>query len=110
MLDTNPTQLQQAPAGKRSAAPLFLLHDGGGTIFNYFMLGNLNRDVYGIHDTKFDTDEGWEGGLREMASLYVSLVKSVRKTGPILLGGQSDTRLLCACSRRDAAGCAFINE
>jgi thioesterase domain-containing protein len=87
MLDTNPTQIQQAPAWNTSATPLFLLHDGGGTIFNYFMLGNLGRDVYGIHDTKFDTEEGWKGGLTEMASLYVSLIKSVRVTGPILLGG-----------------------
>lgn len=87
MLDTNPTQLQHAPAASRSATPLFLLHDGGGTIFNYFMLGDLDRDVYGIHDTKFDTDEGWQGGLTEMASLYVSLIRSVRRTGPILLGG-----------------------
>jgi hypothetical protein len=88
MLDTNPARLQDAPITARNATPLFLLHDGGGTIFNYFLLGELDRAVYGIHDPKFYTDDGWKGGLDEMARLYVTLIESVVQSGPILLGGK----------------------
>jgi thioesterase domain-containing protein len=86
MLPGNPTLIQPGP---KAATPLFLLHDGGGTIFNYFMLGDLNRPVYGIQDPKFGTADQWEGGLEEMARLYISFIRSAVPQGPILLGGWS---------------------
>ncbi|KAF2462702.1 alpha/beta-hydrolase [Lindgomyces ingoldianus] len=85
-LEANPIQLQNAPG---NAAPLFLIHDGGGTIFNYFMLGDLGRSVYGIHDPKFESDDGWAGGIAEMAQEYITFIRTVRKKGPIVLGGWS---------------------
>ncbi|KAL3478830.1 Alpha/Beta hydrolase protein [Aspergillus californicus] len=86
MLLDNPTLIQPGPA---AAAPLFLLHDGGGTIFNYFMLGDLDRPVYGIQDPKFGSAEQWEGGMEEMARLYISFIRAAIPQGPILLGGWS---------------------
>jgi pimeloyl-ACP methyl ester carboxylesterase len=86
MLLDNPTLIQSGPA---AAAPLFLLHDGGGTIFNYFMLGDLDRPVYGIQDPKFGSAEQWEGGMEEMARLYISFIRAAVPQGPILLGGWS---------------------
>jgi len=83
-LETNPTQLQHASG---NSTPLFLIHDGGGTIFNYFMLGDLGRDVYGIQDPKFECDVGWEGGIVEMAREYITRIKTIKKAGPIILGG-----------------------
>lgn len=83
-LEVNPTQLQNSPG---NAVPLFLIHDGGGTIFNYSMLGSLGRIVYGIHDPRFESDNGWAGGIIEMAQEYITYIRTVKKTGPILLGG-----------------------
>lgn len=85
LLETNPTQLQHASG---NATPLFLIHDGGGTIFKYFLFGDLGRNVYGIHDPKFECDDDWEGGIVEMAQEYITFIKAIKGTGPILLGGQ----------------------
>lgn len=84
LLETNPTQLQLASG---DAIPLFLIHDGGGTIIQYFMLGNLNRNAYGIHDPKFECENNWEGGMVEMAQEYIKLIRAIRGAGPIFLGG-----------------------
>ncbi|KAF2181422.1 alpha/beta-hydrolase [Zopfia rhizophila CBS 207.26] len=86
LLETNPTQLQHASG---NATPLFLIHDGGGTIFKYFLLGGLGRNVYGIQDPKFECDDGWEGGIVEMAQEYITFIKAIKRAGPILLGGWS---------------------
>jgi len=85
LLETNPIQLQHASG---NATPLFLIHDGGGTILKYFLLGSLDRNVYGIYDPKFDREDGWEGGIVEMAQEYITFIKAIKGTGPILLGGQ----------------------
>jgi len=82
--ETNPTQLQHASG---DTVPIFLIHDGGGTIFQYFLLGDLSRDVYGIYDPKFECESGWEGGMIEMAQEYLKLIKATRRAGPIFLGG-----------------------
>ncbi|KAF9700266.1 hypothetical protein EKO04_001730 [Ascochyta lentis] len=86
LLETNPTQLQYSSGDK---IPLFLIHDGGGTIFKYFLLGDIGRSVYGIQDPKFDCENNWEGGIIEMAQEYLTLIKAIRGTGPIFLGGWS---------------------
>ena len=82
----NPTLIHPGP---KWSVPLFLLHDGGGTIFNYFMLGDMKRPVYGIQDPKFGTEAQWPGGMDEMARLYISYIRSVVSQGPFLLGGWS---------------------
>ncbi|KAM7189111.1 hypothetical protein V8F33_010232, partial [Rhypophila sp. PSN 637] len=69
----NPTPIQRAPTCS-SQAPLFLIHDGGGTIFNYFLLGPLGRAVWGIYNPRFESGGRWEGGVSQMASEYLALI------------------------------------
>ena len=83
-------QIQDAPA-PQDALPLVLIHDGGGTVFNYWTIGPLRRQVYGISDPAFEsgTDwEGWKGGIPQMAKLYCTTIKKHLKKGSILLGGK----------------------
>lgn len=87
--DHQPLQIQYRPPHCPDKVPLFLIHDGSGTLFNYLSLGDFDRDTYGIADPYFGDDRSWEGGLREMANLYVSSIKSVVSTGPIFLGGET---------------------
>ncbi|KAF2147675.1 alpha/beta-hydrolase [Myriangium duriaei CBS 260.36] len=80
-------EIQHPPFGNNT--PLFLIHDGGGTIFNYFLLGSLKRQVYGIANSHFDSGEPWEGGMHGMAREYASYIESTVSSGPIILGGWS---------------------
>ena len=85
----NPTQVQFTPSSKRAnpPLPLVLIHDGGGTTFSYFMLGNLRREVWAIHNPRHWTAEPWQGGISEMAAEYIDLIHAAGIRGPILLGG-----------------------
>lgn len=88
--DRNPIQVQYAQRGQRvRPTPLVLIHDGGGTTFGYFTLGNLHRDVWAIHNPKYFNSEPWEGGMDEMAQHYLGLMKQVGIRGSIFLGGWS---------------------
>jgi hypothetical protein len=84
MILSNPTLIQQGPPG---SLPLFLIHDSGGTIFNYFLLTSLNRTVYGIYNPHFDSCNNWDGGFRAMGMEYISLIKSAVPSGNVLIGG-----------------------
>jgi len=84
----NPFQVQDAPFRRRSAIPLFLIHDGGGTIFNYCMLESLERDVHAISNPRFEQGGRWEGGIGEMAEEYVRLIMKTCPRNRILLGGE----------------------
>jgi hypothetical protein len=86
MADSNPILIHAGPTGSRRA-PLFLMHDGGGTIFHYFLLKPLNRAVYGIRNPRCQPGQEWEGGLHQMADEYLSLIKPIAQRRPILLGG-----------------------
>lgn len=85
----NPIKVQISPAYKRAnpSPPLVLIHDGGGTTFGYFMLGNLYRDVWAIHNPHFFDGGAFEGGLDEMAQLYIGFMNDAGIKGNILLGG-----------------------
>ncbi|OTA03522.1 lipase/esterase [Trichoderma parareesei] len=87
----NPTKVQITPAYKRAnpPPPLVLIHDGGGTTFGYFMLGNLYREVWAIHNPHFFDGGAFEGGIDEMARLYIQYMKDTGIKGNILLGGWS---------------------
>ncbi|PTB62565.1 alpha/beta-hydrolase [Trichoderma citrinoviride] len=87
----NPTKVQITPAYKRAnpPPPLVLIHDGGGTTFGYFMLGNLYREVWAIHNPHFFDGGAFEGGMDEMARLYIQYMKDTGIKGNILLGGWS---------------------
>ncbi|KAF2756724.1 alpha/beta-hydrolase [Pseudovirgaria hyperparasitica] len=88
MFDENPTSIQEASPGT-NAIPLVLMHDGGGTTFDYHFLDDLERDVWGIHNPRFNSGEPWIGGLAEMSTHYIELIKKVIPSGPVILGGWS---------------------
>ncbi|KAK5660171.1 hypothetical protein OQA88_13640 [Cercophora sp. LCS_1] len=91
MFNENPHLIQERPSGCPwvKIAPLVLIHDGGGTTFSYYCLGNLKRDVYGISNPYYSTNKVWRGGIPEMARTYVRYIKSVIPRGEIILGGWS---------------------
>lgn len=72
-----------------SAIPLVLMHDGGGTCFSYYCLDPLGRPTYEIHNPYFYSGESWKGGIPEMASHYVKLLRRVVPRGKVVLGGWS---------------------
>jgi thioesterase domain-containing protein len=82
----NPAPIQQGSLA-RPRTPLFLIHDGGGTIFNYFLLKPLGRPVWGIHNPRFYDGEVCEGGIRQMATEYLQLILSVHPVGDVMIGG-----------------------
>ncbi|KAI1811620.1 Alpha/Beta hydrolase protein [Poronia punctata] len=74
----------------RKAAPLILLHDGGGTTFSYHCLYPVGRTLYGIHNPRLDEGGYWESGISGMASNYIELIEKVLPDGgDILIGGWS---------------------
>ncbi|KAM4054542.1 thioesterase domain-containing protein [Hirsutella rhossiliensis] len=92
--DTNPVEVQFVPPHKRAKppTPLVLIHDGGGTVFSYYLLGSLRRDVWAIYDPKYFDGEPWEGGMDEMARHYIDLLVKAGIAGiagTIILGGWS---------------------
>lgn len=91
-MDDNTFLLQEPEdsGGVPPAAPLFLIHDGGGTVFQYFSLGELDRPVYAIGNPRYDSGEPWTGGIPEMARAYAQMVrKALPPAGgdQIILGG-----------------------
>ncbi|KAK3328122.1 Alpha/Beta hydrolase protein [Cercophora scortea] len=93
MGERNPIQqVQFAPHARNRrarAAPLVLIHDGGGTTFAYFMLETLRRNVWAIHSPHYSTGKAWDGGMDEMAQHYIGLIKRAGIAGSIILGGWS---------------------
>ncbi|KAM5450209.1 hypothetical protein MaudCBS49596_004584 [Microsporum audouinii] len=83
------TLVQPAPDGCESAAPLVLIHDGGGTSVNYYYLHSLDRAVYAIQNPSFYSGKAWEDGIPEMGETYAQFIRSHIASGPILLGGWS---------------------
>jgi hypothetical protein len=100
----NPTQVQFLEPSEStgdSRLPLVLIHDGGGTTFNYFILGSLYRDVWAIHDPLFQDGTLWEGGIDAMARHYIDLMRKEGIEGPILLGGKCSEFIFRWLSRKD---------
>lgn len=88
-MDPNPALVQTAPSFKPGAAPLILIHDGGGTTFSYHCLKSLHRTVYAIHNPRFYSGRVWAGGITAMAKVYVEMIRSVLPLGgSLILGGK----------------------
>uniref|UniRef100_A0A093UN74 Polyketide synthase PksR n=1 Tax=Talaromyces marneffei PM1 TaxID=1077442 RepID=A0A093UN74_TALMA len=88
MFGDNPVIIQQERF-QASSVPLFLIHDGGGTITSYHSFGDLGRDLYGIYNPRFQDNEKWTSGIVEMAQEYVEMIKSISPANRIMLGGWS---------------------
>ena len=69
---------------------LFLVHPAGGIGLSYLRLANLlpGQPIYAINDPRFGQVNGYSS-LREMASMYIKLIKEVQPEGPYDLGGWS---------------------
>ncbi|KAL2017113.1 hypothetical protein VTK56DRAFT_2585 [Thermocarpiscus australiensis] len=97
MFDSNPNLIQDSPApGNKSlwstennTTPLVLIHDGGGTIFSYYCLGELGRPLFGIANPRFYSGGAWEGGIPQMARHYLDFIKSAVPRGNVIIGGWS---------------------
>jgi thioesterase domain-containing protein len=72
----------------KSSVPLVLIHDGGGTIYQYHLLGPLNRDVYGIANPYFDSGIKAAGGIPELAMDYAEAIRRSVGSGPVIIGGE----------------------
>lgn len=70
--------------------PLILFHDGAGTLFSYFLLQTLGRDVFGFEDPSVASGDKQTcgGGVREMAAYYYASMKGSMRPSPVILGGE----------------------
>jgi hypothetical protein len=84
----NPSKLQPAPPCLPRKTPLILIHDGGGTVFGYFFLGSLGREVWALHDPHYWESEPWEGGIDEQAETYLDMMRKAGIQGDVYLGGK----------------------
>lgn len=88
----NPIKVQcRSRLDKSPPTPLVLIHDGSGTTFSYFILGDLGRDVWAIHNAHISSSVASKsmGSVKEMACHYIELILAAGITGPILLGGET---------------------
>ncbi|KZT73005.1 ketoacyl-synt-domain-containing protein [Daedalea quercina L-15889] len=84
----NPMLLQEG--GDEMKTPLVLIHDGSGMVHPYMRLGGLGRTVWGVHNPKLPAGDKWRGGIIEIATHYVDLVRATVGAGrPCILGGWS---------------------
>lgn len=82
--NSNPVLLQQ---GNKARTPLFLIHDSSGAVYNYFKLEPLGRPVYTIHNPWVRNTEKWEGGTMRFVETYIEFIKTIKRSGDILVGG-----------------------
>lgn len=72
--------------------PLFLIHPIGGTVFWYLefakLLGGF-RPVYGIQDPSIDLEKPVFDSIEEIASFYLTQIRTIQPNGPYLIGGAS---------------------
>ncbi|KAJ5447335.1 type I iterative polyketide synthase, partial [Penicillium cf. griseofulvum] len=78
--------------GSADQIPLFLFHDGGGTVGMYKSLGNLgpvNCSVFGIGNPEWVAGPHWALSLTSMAAHYATMIFSASEGETIVLGGWS---------------------
>ena len=85
MADSEFAIIRQQPSS--ASVPLILVHDGGGTIFPYFAIHDIGRDIYGI--ALSGRGEPWENGIADIAEKYTALVKAQSlPSSAVILGGE----------------------
>ncbi|KFX95304.1 hypothetical protein V490_03935 [Pseudogymnoascus sp. VKM F-3557] len=97
-MDTNPSLVQEARNRPASSIPLVLIHDGGGTTFGYYLLGELHpaRELWAIHNPNYKSSRPYPKTMQEIARDYIRMIESSGIHGPIYLGGWSLGGLLSA--------------
>jgi hypothetical protein len=68
--------------------PLVLIHDGGGTIFQYYLLGPFSRQVFGISSPYFESGSKPPDGVPQLAKEYAHAIEAEIGHGDIVLGGE----------------------
>ena len=81
---SGPVRLQANP---RPTHPLFLFHDGSGTVGMYASMKELNRQVYGFANHTLTQKDRIADSLTTMASRYASSIASTTNES-ILVGGK----------------------
>jgi thioesterase domain-containing protein len=79
-------------SGSKNGKPIFCIHPGAGFGTVYQELAKAYgpaRSIWGIQAKGLANDEAPESSMREMASDYIELIKSVQKDGPYTLLGWS---------------------
>lgn len=89
-MDENPALVQEARNRPASSIPVVLIHDGGGTIFGYYLLGELHpaRELWAIYNPDHDSAKPYPLTMEEMARSYIQLIETSGIRGPIYLGGK----------------------
>jgi hypothetical protein len=89
-MDTNPSLVQEGRKKLASSIPVVLIHDGGGSTFGYYTLGDLQpeRELWAIHNPDFKRSRPYPMTMEEMAQNYIYLIQSSGIRGPIYLGGK----------------------
>ena len=77
--------LQERPGSLR--APLYLVHDGSGLISHYERLLPLHRDVFGISNPRFFSNDPWTN-IEDMAHAYALAIEEQSKNAALILGGE----------------------
>lgn len=93
-----PAEVQEVYEAERSdeaLLPIVLIHDGGGTVFQYFMLGYLGRQTYAIANPYFESGTIPGGGLPALAKEYVTAIEQELGKGPVIIGGQLRQPHMC---------------
>ncbi|CAB4864353.1 unannotated protein [freshwater metagenome] len=75
-----------------SEPPLYLVHPGGGHVFDYVHLGAHlpeGRALIGITAKGLDGQQRWDRSVEEMAVRYVAAIATRSGSAPVLVGGYS---------------------
>lgn len=81
-----PVPIQKASS--RGHLPLFLIHDGSGLVNYYNRLSPLGREVWGIHNPHFLSENPWPwDSLESMAAEYADYVMHLT-SDPVVIGGK----------------------
>ncbi|MBP5974477.1 amino acid adenylation domain-containing protein [Brasilonema sp. CT11] len=75
---------------KGSKPPLFFIHPGGGSVFNYLKLAqylSTKRPLYGLEANGFESGQEPHSQVEEMATHYIKAIQTVQPNGPYLLAG-----------------------
>jgi thioesterase domain-containing protein/acyl carrier protein len=103
-----PSNLVTLRAGGNGAAPLFLVHPVGGTVYFYRDLVKAldpPHPVYGIEARGADSREEPRGEIAGMAGAYLAALRAAQPAGPYRLAGASFGGLVAyemACQLRAA--------
>jgi hypothetical protein len=84
MADSEFAIIRQQPSS--ASVPLILVHDGGGTIFPYFAIHDIGRDIYGI--ALSGRGKPWENGIADIAEKYTALIRAQTLPSAVILGGE----------------------